>query len=81
MEYNSLYKERKSKEQQEKKKELMCVYAYNDGGNVRKRVQGMRGVGAESVCCIREQEESDARGVGAKSDSKARLSRNGCFGR
>ena len=52
MEYNSLYKG-KSKEQQGNKKERQkknCVYAYNDGGNHRNGVQGMRGLGVRNDC-------------------------------
>ena len=53
MEYNSLYKERKSKEQQGDRKERQkrnCVYAYNDGGNHRNGVQGMRGREERNDC-------------------------------
>jgi hypothetical protein len=55
MEYNSLYKETKSKKVQgtggkkeKAEKELRCVYAYNDGGKGRNRVQGMRGRGVRN---------------------------------
>ena len=45
MEYNSLYKERESRKgrgsagrkKEKAEKELTCVYAYNDGGNVKKK--------------------------------------------
>jgi hypothetical protein len=57
MEYNNLYKETKSKKVQgtggkkeKAEKELRCVYAYNDGGNGRNRVQGMRGRGVRNDC-------------------------------
>ena len=53
MEYNSLYKERKSKEQQGNKKERQkknCMDAYNDGGNYRNGLQGMRGRGVRNDC-------------------------------
>ena len=58
MGYNSLDKERKSKkvhgtpEKKEKaEKELMGVYAYDDGGNVRTRCTGTdAGVGVWNDC-------------------------------
>ena len=48
----TVYRERKSKEQQGKKevaeKELTSVYVYNDGDNHRNGAQGMRGRGVRN---------------------------------